>query len=195
VSEYKFAFQITSEGLAKQNAMRNIPRAHKKILTDWLTGVARLAKRNAGAMQKSWRKTGHLANNIGIDVQGSDDTFWGLVGTGVKGAKSVKYARIQDKGGTITAKGKYLAIPFKGVTERPRDVSDTFVAKSKGGCLIIFQRLGKGKIKPMFALKRSVNIPAANWFTNAIDTNKPLLDEMMKPENTFRYALANFGGK
>jgi hypothetical protein len=195
VAEYKFAFEITHEGLAKTQAMKNIPRAHKKILTDWLRGVMFLSKRNADAMQKSWNHTSQMSRGVGIDVQGVDDSFFGMVGTGVKGTKSVKYAMIQDKGGTVTAKGKYLTIPFKGVKGNARSFDNTFVSKSKAGNLIIFQNLGKGKIKPLFALKHSVTIPASNWFTGAIDTNKPLLDEMMKPENTFRYALANFGGK
>lgn len=196
MSTLQFSYELTKEGIAKQNATRNLPRAHKKILTEWLAGVKFLSSRNANAMQKSGgKKAGgsQMGRSVAIDVINNGEGFTGMVGTGLPGKSlKCKYAMIQDKGGTIIAKSKYLTIPFKGVTGTARSYSNTFFAFGKSGNLIMFQKQGKS-IKPLFTLVDHVTIPASNWFTGAVDTNKPLLDEMMKPENTFRYALANFG--
>lgn len=191
MGEFKFNFEITREGMAEAQALKDIPRAHKKILTEWLGGVKFLAMRNAKAMTKSTtsglyktnktkgKKSGQLANNIGIDVQGADDNFTGLIGTGVKGTKSVKYAKIQDEGGTthpqITDKMRRFAwaMFFAANTKR---------SKATGAYMWFYLAISKKS-------QLTVNILASHWFTGAIETNRPLLDEMMKPENAFRYAM------
>ena len=77
------------------------------------------------------------------------------------GTPGVRYARIHQKGGTITPKRrKALTIPFPGgpadrpVPLRARDFKDTFVAKG-----IIFQKQKHG-IVPLFILRKRVRIPA-----------------------------------
>jgi hypothetical protein len=88
----------------------------------------------------------------------------------------MKYAALQNFGGTVSAKGgKFLAIPMPNlsVSERrskPRDFSNTFFAKSRKGNLILFQKTGGKKsegIRPLFAMKTSVTIKPRlfmKWF-------------------------------
>jgi len=172
---FEFKFEITKDGLAKQSAMRNIPRAHKKILTAWLAGVVRLAKGEAAAMQASKRsggkKTGQLARNTGMEVSGTEDVFQGVAGTGVGGTQSVQYARIQDHGGMtrpeVTAKMRKFAWARFYAT---KDEKWKWLALTNARVLNIF-------------------IPRSQWFTRPWETTKPMLDEMMKPENALRMAM------
>jgi hypothetical protein len=83
------------------------------------------------------------------------------------------YAEIHETGGTITAKGKFLAIPIKGgpaypltrASARkvgPRDFPGGFFLRF-GGRLFYMRRSGKkgrGALQAIFLLVRSVRIPA-----------------------------------
>lgn len=78
------------------------------------------------------------------------------------------YARLQEEGGTVTAKGRMLAIPVgqartaAGVTRgNPRawPESDTFVGKTPGGHLAIMLRNRDGSADPIFLLRRQVTVP------------------------------------
>jgi len=81
---------------------------------------------------------------------------------------ALKYARIQEYGGVITPKNRsLLAIPLAAAKTSagvprggPRSFPNTFVAKSKAGNLLIFQKTGKDGITPLFVLKDRVTIPA-----------------------------------
>ncbi len=78
------------------------------------------------------------------------------------------YASIQEFGGTIRAKrAQYLTIPLpaamdhRGIMLLPkaRDYPNTFIAKSRKGNLIIFQKKPGRKLIPLFVLKKEVVIP------------------------------------
>ena len=88
------------------------------------------------------------------------------VGTGVK------YARIHEFGGTIVPKvAQALTVPLPGVKGRARDYKNTFIAKG-----MIFQKQGR-EIIPLFALKKSVTIPARPYFRpSLIETIGDLTD-------------------
>ena len=73
-------------------------------------------------------------------------------------------------------KAKHLALPFPGITGRPRSYQNTFFQKSKKGNLIMFQNQDDGSIIPLFVLKESVKIPARPFITLRPKT----LDEMAK---------------
>lgn len=97
-------------------------------------------------------------------------------GVAVAGS-NLKYARIQELGGTIVAKGKKLAVP---IGERGRRLAkmaggnlrslDLHAERSKSGALLLYEtvqvtkgRRGKGKRHdhpPVFALVDSVTLPA-----------------------------------
>lgn len=114
------------------------------------------------------RRTGRLATSIGSKTFIDGAGVKGVVGSGVRFGARVNYADILETGGTIHAKpGKWLTVPLKaaktkaGTTRYPeaRDYPNTFLKKSRAGNLIIFQKIGKTAIRPLFVLKKSVNIP------------------------------------
>jgi len=178
---------MTPEGLIKRLAMKRIPAAQRRQLTIWLTETQYDLMRSAAMMQKSGRgkKSSSMSRNIGFEIKGSPDNYHGLIGTGVNKTMSIKYAQIHDKGGTITAKKKYLTIPFDGVLGKARSFKNTFVAKGPSGGLVMFQKQGKGKnasVIPLFFLKRSVTLPATGWFSKVIVNRYQDLQDMMSPE-------------
>lgn len=103
------------------------------------------------------------------------------------------YAPIHEFGGTITPKrGKFLTIPLpaaldgQGVPKmrRARDWPNTFVAKTKKGNLVIFQRRG-AEIIPLYVLKTSVTIPPRLGVREAVNKKLPyfrsrLADRLVK---------------
>jgi len=102
-----------------------------------------------GLGQDILQASGKMYRSLGNVKRIRRDTLhWGIGG--------VVYAAMQHYGGTIRPKsGKYLTLPFPGVTGRARDYKDTFFRGK-----VMFQSRGKGKPKPLFLLMRSVTIPA-----------------------------------
>jgi hypothetical protein len=138
----------------------------------YLTNVATaMAKRHGGGYPGGTsdytmsRRSGRLVQSIedSVRVEGTNiDDLRGYIGS------DTPYARIQEVGGTVTPKAsKYLTIPLPaalngdGTPKLPnaRAWKNTFVATSKAGNLIIFQKVGAGKIVPLYVLKTKVVIP------------------------------------
>jgi HK97 gp10 family phage protein len=118
---------------------------------------------------------GHLADSIGHKIL----KVGGLAVTGVVGTNLV-YAAIQEFGGTVKAKNvKYLTIPWDGVTGWAKDYKNTFVHESKAGNLIIFQRVSKDEIKPLFTLKDQIEIPPRPYLNPAIKSNERRIIEII----------------
>jgi len=96
------------------------------------------------------------------------------------------YSALQHFGGTITPKSKqYLTIPI-GLSrqeqrqgKRAKDFSDTFIAKSGAGNLIIFQNVASG-IKPLFLLSKSVTIPPRPFLVIQEEDDDAILREYSK---------------
>ena len=93
------------------------------------------------------KRSGNLVNAILGSVTVNGTTFDDIPGS--VGAPGIPYARIQELGGTISAKnGKFLCIPLPAALDSnglplkssPRDWPNTFCAKSKAGNLLIFQQ-------------------------------------------------------
>lgn len=149
-----------------------------------------------------------LRSSIGWRVEQTNRGLSAVIGSGIHNAKGrVPYANILERGGTITAKGKYLAIPLRAALTRagaskmpsPRDFKSTFVQRSKKGNLIIFQALGKtptgrkrlkgyigaggekikSNIVPLFVLKKSVNIPPKKYMAITLAQMKPRIFQIM----------------
>lgn len=83
------------------------------------------------------------------------------------GAKSMEwgtpeaFAAVHHFGATIRPKrAKYLAIPYPGVSGRPREYKNTFFAKRS-----MFQSQESGPPKPLFMLKDEVVIPKRPFMT------------------------------
>jgi hypothetical protein len=152
---------------------------------DYLNQVAdALAQRHGG----SWpggtteitlsKRSGALTNAILGSVQVSGTVFDQIQGQ--IGAPGIPYASIQEFGGTIHAKGKLLTIPLpaaldsRGVPLKAsaREWKNTFVAKSKKGNLIIFQKVGS-TIIPLYVLKSQVTIPPRLGLGKTIQAGLP----------------------
>lgn len=133
------------------------------------TVVGALAQRHSGAWPGGTgpktlsKRTGNLINSIEKSVRIKGTTFGDL-----EGHISAAFPGIvHEFGATITPKkAKYLTVPLpaaldgRGVPYKKsaRDWDHTFVAKSRKGNLIIFQRRGT-QIVPLYVLKTSVKIP------------------------------------
>jgi phage gpG-like protein len=119
-------------------------------------------------------RTGNLRRSIGSRIENNSV---GIIGSGVRQGARMPYADIHETGGVIRAKaGKYLAIPLSAAQTkgrvaraRPRDYDNTFVARSRSGNLIIFQRKLGSAAKALFVLKKSVTIPARPYMTRTAE--------------------------
>ena len=112
-----------------------------------------------------------------------------------------KYAPIQEFGGTIVPKtSKWLAIPLTaaktpaGVPRgSPRSFKDTFFKTSKKGNLILFQKVGKEKIVPLFVMKKRVDLDPKFGLFDAWDAEKPERSRII--DDAFEAASLEEGGK
>lgn len=128
------------------------------------------------------RRTGHLTQSIQTIVyQDKQGVVTARIGSGVRSGRRMAYSEIHETGGTITPKRvKWLTIPLEAALTasgaprkaRASDWPNTFVGKSKGGSLIIFQKQGKKNLIPLYVLKKSVNIPARRYMSKTLDTTK-----------------------
>ena len=93
-------------------------------------------------------------------------------------------AVVHETGATIRPKNsQYLTIPLRAALDsrgvplkaKARDWSDTFVARSKRGNLLIFQKQPGGGIKPLYVLKQSVTIPKRLAFKEAFLAGRDML--------------------
>ena len=188
--------KVFSDLLVKEwdGSAQVLSRELKAFLTEVVEAIA---GRNSGGWPGGTtdsslsKRSGALVTAIvdSVKVEGSTfDTLRGQIG-----APGVPYAKIQETGGTITAKnGKYLCIPLPAaldgsgqpIRSSPRDWPNTFCAKSKAGNLLIFQKRGTS-IVPLYVLKSSVTIPARLGMGKSLEAGLPYfvtraMDEMVK---------------
>jgi hypothetical protein len=139
-------------------------------LRDFLVSVTEALEQRHGAGWPSGtspktlsKRSGGMLKSIVESVRVNGTTFDTI--TGEIGGSRI--ARVQEFGATITPKkAKYLTIPLPAALDQrgvplkksARDWDNTFVARSKAGNLIIFQRRG-AIIVPLYVLKTSVTIP------------------------------------
>lgn len=141
-------------------AMVTLAQALKKAA---LPVVRRIKEKMAGPVLK--HRSGDLSRSVTI---GGVESNLQTRALSISIGSNIVYARIHETGGTILPRrGTYLAIPLSAAQTptgkarfSPRNApGPTFVARSKRGNLIIFQKLSSGGIRPLFVLKRSVVIP------------------------------------
>lgn len=119
-------------------------------------------------------RTGRLRNSIKYKISQSDNK------TKIEiGSWNVSYAKIHDdkKSTSITTKSKrWLTVPVNpSVKGRARQYSNTFVVLTKKGTLLLAQKTGKSKIKPLFILKKFVVIKGTGYITDNVNLMKPFL--------------------
>lgn len=167
------------------------PTRQDSVAKTMMTKVGLLMERSlkgnlSGRILK--RRTGYLAGSITSNVKNSEGNWKTTVGSGVRTGKRAVYANILEKGGTIKPnKSKFLAIPLRAALtgagaprkSGPRQWANTFVRRSHGGNLIIFQANGKGKIIPLYVLKKSVRIPGKDYMGKSLqETTESILRVM-----------------
>jgi len=122
------------------------------------------------------RRTGHLFRNIAYQVNDLGNRKYGLiVGTGISFAAAVKYATIQDKGGTVTGKN------WKTMT-RTTKTGKRVVIHFKRPMLAIPQADGS------LRLAHKVKIPASHWFSDVIKKRRSILKQMMSEDELLKVA-------
>jgi hypothetical protein len=182
-----------SGAIRKTAALRKVPQAARKQLARWGANSVRELKRVAAGMKKSGsgRKTGQLARAVGMRMDGR--TL--IVGTNVRNETDVKYAKIQDEGGTIRPKGHpYLALPLRGIKDRPKDHPNAFVIETRRGNVLLVEEMwrgagGAGKgwrgsgykrgIRALFLLVPEVTLRPSRWFTGTMRMMDSLLPGYM----------------
>lgn len=123
--------------------------------------------------------------------------------------KAFFWVKTHETGDTIHAKRKFLAIPFPGVTGatksrasgsglRPSDFprDKTFFARGKNtkpGNLILFEKLAKGKIRPLFIMTPQVKIPARLGYFRLYDQEKPKMISAVLEEMASAYGIKDGG--
>ncbi len=142
--------------LLLQSLRRVVKDMQKQHGTPWRAGGSgKSLFRRSGAGLRS------IARSVHVRQANSLDTVFGKIGAGFP-------ISVHEDGATVTAKrARFLTIPLpaalnnRGIPlkRRARDWDDTFVARSKRGNLIIFQKQSDGGIVPLYLLKRSVTIP------------------------------------
>lgn len=135
------------------------------------TGSDFLNKRSGGGL-KDIRDSIHVAANVS-DI----DQVEGSIGAAFP-------MSVHEEGAEISARrSRYLTIPLpaaldnRGIPLRAsaRDWEDTFVARSRRGNLLIFQRRGK-EIVPLYILKERVRIPARLGLGATVEKELPYFE-------------------
>lgn len=87
---------------------------------------------------------------------------------------SAKHAGIQDRGGTITAKGRALAIPLtpRARVTKPRAMPGLFILNKGGDRGLLVQKIGR-RVQPQYALRKSVRIKGTGYLQKALRASIP----------------------
>jgi len=190
-----------SVALKKTQMMLNLSRAAKANLTDFSKDAVQALKQSAANMKKTPHKTGQLARSIGFLLAAAGAGWKSTIGTGLGNVHNVKYARILDQGGTILPRRrKALTIPLGGTQGVAANFPDAFLMKTKTGKCILAEETGRGRIKALFLLVRSVQIPAFAWFSSVWEwklqfLNQNYMNEAALMRTAWRLAGSGGGGR
>ena len=145
-------------------------RAMLQILRELKTEVRKNLR--GGALK---RRSGKLERKLFERVDASTDDVSGRINP------RVPYARAHELGMTIKPQdGDFLTIPIADEARGrgPRKFPNSFVAKSRAGNLILFQRRGD-TIAPLFVLKKSFRIPKRPFLAPAVQRKQDRVVELM----------------
>lgn len=193
----------------KSRILRNVPRAFFKNTEAWASATIRYIKLSYKGGNVFKRPPKEINERLGMKVvRTGADAAEILLGTGeYVGRQEVVYARIQEEGGWIfPRKAKALAIPFPGVKGVPANYrsSSWIIGKQNGANVgMIVTVTGKrGKLKPLFLLRKSVKLPARHWFSRPIAEQMPALADAISSDGIWARAAqmgyqrtASQGGK
>lgn len=162
----KYDFDLARADAGLRREMRNFMEAVSTALarrhsTPWPGGTSQpgavpgTLSRRSGGLQRRLRTSATVSGSIGSELRG---IFRGS-----------EIMAVHEFGATIRARhARYLTVPLPAALnpdgtprrQRARDWDNTFVAKSRAGNLIIFQRRsGEETPTPLYVLKKEVYIP------------------------------------
>jgi phage gpG-like protein len=204
----KFTWDATG-ALQKIEKLKDFEKVALKRLNYYASEVVKRAVRNVsgiilGAYGSGRHATAHLRRNIFFKSTIEPGKKLSVdIGTGILvGKEEVKYAAIHEYGGPIKPKkGKYLTIPFPGVDLPARSYFNTMVIKSKAGNLIIIQKgfsfQGKKAAgwKPLFLLKKEVQMPARHWLSRSMEEEGVLLQRILNPPEFLQAVMYGEGAR
>lgn len=149
------------------------------------------------------RRTGALRKSLNSAVHSTAAGYEARVGYR-RGAVD-KYAALVERGGTVTAKGKVLAIPIganltaAGVAKykSPRDVEDGFWLSRPGRPPVFLRSISKGgkvnRLELLFVGKRSVTVRPRNVLSRSLTEQQPQVVQAFRDEIA-KAIKASFGG-
>jgi hypothetical protein len=192
---FKIAAELDlREAINKTAQLKALRAAAKKLAQGWAADTVKLLRASGLAQKKSGAGTKHMGRNVASETTVGDKGYTIKLGTGLAGMNPVKYADIQDKGGTIKARDKKLTIPFPGVKGTMRSNfggKKVIWIKSKKGNTIACEKIGKGdsaSLRALFTLVDEVEIPASNWFSGPLEKQLPQLDLLMSEQSVLEQA-------
>ena len=157
-----------------------VKSVHDRVDTPYPGGTSRGGTFPGTLSKRSGKLASSLVPALIKDKGGKDEISTSFTLTGI--------AVVHERGATIRAKNsQYLTIPLpaalnsRGVPLKPsaRAWRNTFVAKSRKGNLLIFQKRGKNDIVPLYVLKKRVRIPKRLAFGEAFAAGKDLLADTL----------------
>ena len=157
---------------SEQAILEMTPIARREMVDILDTVVDAMRQRHSTRWRRGQRlptgdRTGKLAKRSGRGVNNLKGEVK-TVGDDVTGSIYVPFPlSVHEDGALIRKKGKMLAIPLPDALDSrgrplkrgPRAWRNTFVARSRKGNLLIFQKRGRGEIVPLYVLKDQVKIP------------------------------------
>jgi len=154
---------------------KQVPYAIADAINKTLIGAQNAQRRY---MERKFviRRRGLLKASVRMLKFANRSTLTGQMGIN----RNLPFWNIHEKGGNERpTRSRYIAVPMEvkrtksgriSKARRPRNLKNSFVAKSTGGKNIIFQRKGKGKretVTPMYSLNKQVRIrPRLNFERN-----------------------------
>lgn len=165
-------------GEAHAVTAKNLLGVMRTIVNRVAATARKKVRRGSGVLN---HRTGNLGRAIFGRVELSENDIVGRVGVDLAKAR---YGRIQELGGTVRpVNGQFLAVPLgpaltgNGVArcsarqflENPSILGfdGAFIAKG-----VVFGKTGRDRIEPVFALKRSVTIPARSYLRSSVEDER-----------------------
>jgi hypothetical protein len=180
MSEVKIAFDGDVGGIVDRIA-KGLSGGTATALLKAAAYAAGELRRTSQMLTKSGKQKGGLARSWKEQLnEVSGDTL------SVGAYSAMPYAQIQNEGGIIRAKRKFLAIPLNGVPRGkwPRDYprGELFRPMGRDGKprTVLAMKTGqRGKLKILFALTPSVRIDATGYIDFAAESAAPKIEEII----------------
>ena len=164
-----------------QKVVKQVRKHLVKNVTRAAIVAQRAAKANVKRGGRSGFKTSHggagLSGSIGYEI--NPQKLLGFIGS------NLKYARIQEIGGTIRGHGKKLSIPLTDEARKsggPRTMSDLVPIPRKGKNTLLARLDENFDIDPQWVLVDEVTIPPRPYLRPAVYKNKDkIAKELTRP--------------